>query len=148
MKRQTDTMIGDTVLWKVVSANFFFSPTSADLAAPLCAVFFGFLALLSLQQASAQDRKRSFLVFDLTATILTTHDGACRNVQYLHSRIGCVHALPTRTAGAGDFNSQLFRFQFKIYIFRLGQHRDCRSRCMNPTLRLGRGYTLHPVNAT
>src|SRR5438876_11511724 len=49
MKRQTDAMIGDAVLWKVVSANFLFSPTSADLAAALRAVFFGFLVLLSLQ---------------------------------------------------------------------------------------------------
>src|SRR5881394_1760263 len=100
MKRQTGAMIGDAVLWKVVSANFFFSPTSADLAAALRAVFFRFLALLSLQQASAQDRERSFLVLDLTATILTTNVCACRNMHHLHSRIGCVHALPTRPAGA------------------------------------------------
>src|SRR5207244_12647336 len=103
MKRQTDAMIGDAILWKVVSANFFFSPASADLAAALRAIFFGFLALLSLQQACPQDRKRSFLVFDLTAPILATHDCACRSVQHLHGGIGCMHALPARAARTRGF---------------------------------------------
>src|SRR6266567_1396112 len=96
MKRQADAMVSHAVLREIVSADFFFTSAGTDLAAALCAVFFLFLALLSLQQARAQDRERSLLVFDLTATVLTTHDCACRNVQHLHGRVGRVHALPAR----------------------------------------------------
>src|SRR4030095_7849589 len=83
MKRQADAMICHAVLREIVGANFLFTSTSADLPAALSAIFFRFLALLSFQQPCAQDRKRSFLVFDLAATVLTTHDCACGNVQHL-----------------------------------------------------------------
>ena len=56
IKRQTDAMIGHAVLREIVSANFFFAAAGADLAAALGAVFFGFLALFSLQQTRTQDR--------------------------------------------------------------------------------------------
>src|SRR5947208_12947783 len=106
MKRQSNAMIGHAVVGEIVGANFFFAAAGADLAAALGTVFFGFLALLSLQQACPQYRQCSLLVLDLTATILTTDDYACWNMQNLHGRVGRIHALTTRTAGARDFNSQ------------------------------------------
>src|SRR4029434_11010332 len=100
MKREPDAVIRHAVLREIVGANFFFTSAGTDLAGALCTVSVGFLALLSLQQTCAQHRKCSFLVFDLTAALLTTNDCACRNVQYLHGGIGCVYALPARATRA------------------------------------------------
>src|SRR4029453_11893566 len=89
----------------------------------------------------------SFFVFDLTSTVLTTHDCARGNMQNLHGRIGCVYALPARATGARNFNSQILRLQFKIDVFRLWQYRDCGSRCMDAALRLRRGHTLYTMHS-
>ena len=140
-------MIGHTVLREIVGPNFSSRPP-VPIWPRRCALYFPLpRAAFAPASARAQDRQRSFLVFDLTATILTTHDCACRNVQHLHGRIGRVHALPTRAARARDFNSQIFRLQFEIDVFRFGQDRDCRGRCMNATLRLSRRHALHTMNA-
>src|ERR1700747_3428231 len=99
MKRQADAMIGHAGLREILGTNFFFTPAGSNLAAALCAIFFGLFALLSLQQACTQDRKCSFLVLDLTATFLAAYDCACRDMQHLHGGIGRIHALSTGTSG-------------------------------------------------
>src|SRR6266403_5151830 len=50
MKRQAYAMICDAILRKIVGTNFFFASASTDLATPLRAVSFRFLAVLSLEQ--------------------------------------------------------------------------------------------------
>ena len=50
MKREFDAVVGHAVLREIVGANVFVSLAGADLAVALGAVFFGFLALFSLQQ--------------------------------------------------------------------------------------------------
>ena len=56
VERQTDPMIGDAVLRKIVGPDFFFAPAGADLAFALGGIFRFFLALFVLEQARAQDR--------------------------------------------------------------------------------------------
>src|SRR5438270_5518327 len=97
-------MIGDAVLRKIVSPNFFFAPARADLTLAHGAVFCRLLLLLAFQQSRPQDRQCLFFVLKLTATILATNDRAGWNVHYLHRGIGCVHALSAGTARARNFN--------------------------------------------
>jgi len=80
------------------------------LAARLRAIFGGFLLLLPLEEAGAQDRQCLFFVFELATTVLTTNNRARGNVQYLHGRVGRVHALTTWTARARDFDAQISGF--------------------------------------
>src|SRR5438552_17297976 len=112
-------MIGHAVLWKIIGANFFLASARADLAAALRAVFFGLLALLPFEQSRPQDRQCPFLVLNLAAPILTTHNRTRWNVQNLHGGVGRIDALSAGTARARNFDAQLFRLQFKIDIFRL-----------------------------
>src|SRR5438445_7785874 len=114
-------MIGHAVLWKIIGANFFLAPARADLAAALRAVFFGLFALLPFEQSRPQDRQCPFLVLDLTASILATHNRARWNVQNLHRGVGCIDALSAGTASSRNFDAQLFPLPFKLAILLLGQ---------------------------
>src|SRR5580700_1418880 len=107
-------MIGEPVLREIISAYFFFAAASPDLAAALRAVFLLFFALFSFEQTRAQDRHRFLFVLQLAPSVLTANDGAGRNVQYLHRRVGRVHALSARPAGARNFDPQILRLYFKI----------------------------------
>ena len=49
-------MVSDSVLRKIVGANFFFASSGADLPSTLSAVFLRFLALPVLEQAGTQNR--------------------------------------------------------------------------------------------
>src|SRR6266700_1806543 len=109
IQRQANAVVGHAVLWEIVRANFFFAAAGANLTATLRAVFFRFLALLSLQQARPQDRHRFLLVLELTTSVLTTNDRSSWNVHNLDRRIGRIHALSARTASARNFNPQIFR---------------------------------------
>src|SRR5262249_28086981 len=97
-------MIRDTVLRKVVGANFFFAPARANLSAPLCAIFLRFLSLLVLQRACAQGRECALFFFDLAAAVLAPNDHASWDVHHLHGRVSGVYALPAGTARARDFD--------------------------------------------
>ncbi len=116
IQRQPDPMIGDAVLRKVVGANFFFATAGADLRFSMRGIFGFFLALLFLEEPRAHDAQRFFLVLLLTATVLTTHNAAGRDVKNLDCGIGRVHALAPRTTRAANFNPQILRLYFKIYF--------------------------------
>src|SRR6266853_2967969 len=108
IERQSDAVVGQAVLRKIVGPNFFFAPAGANLSAPLRAVFRRFLLLLPFKQSRPQDRQCLFLVLELTATVLATNNRAGWNVHHLHCRVGGVHTLSARTAGAGNLNPQIF----------------------------------------
>src|SRR2546430_7501841 len=115
-------MIARAVLRKVVGAIFSPPPAGADLATTLRTVFLSFLALLSLEQARPQNAQRPLLVFDLASPVLTTHDRSRGNMQNLHRGVGRIHALPAWSPSARNFDAQIVRLQFKIYIRCFGQH--------------------------
>jgi hypothetical protein len=54
--------------------------------------------------------------------------------------------LAARTAGARDFDPQIFRFQLNVDIFRLRQHCHGCCRRMNTALSLGGRHALHAVH--
>src|SRR5450755_2804645 len=87
IEREADPMIGDAVLWKIVSPNFFFAAPRADLAFARGGIFRFFFMLLFLEQARAQDRQRLFLILLLTSAILAPNNRSRGNMHDLHRRI-------------------------------------------------------------
>src|ERR1041384_920521 len=98
MEGAANAVVGDAVWREVVGADFFFASAGADLAAALGGILFRFLAFLAFEQTCPQDRQGAFLVLDLAAAVLTTNDGAGRDVHHLDGGIGRVHALAARAA--------------------------------------------------
>src|SRR5580765_7338140 len=107
-------MISDSILRIIVGANFFLATAGADLALARRRILRFFLALLILEQTRAQNTECFFLVLLLAASVLATHDPARRNVHHLYGRVGRVHALATGSAGATNFNTQIFGLQLEI----------------------------------
>jgi hypothetical protein len=103
-------VVGDAVLRKVVSPDFFFATTRSDLTPAMGRVFLRFFTLFGLEQTGAQNVERFFFVLLLTPSVLAAYDCPGRNMQNLHCRIGRVYALTARSAGATNFNAKLFRF--------------------------------------
>ena len=55
-------MVGDAVLRKIVSPDFFFATTRSDLTPAMGRVFLRFFTLFGLEQTRAQNVERFFLV--------------------------------------------------------------------------------------
>src|ERR1700726_520761 len=98
-------MIGHSILRKIIGADFFLAPTGTDLTFTRSGIFRLFFTLFVFEQTCAHDRERFLLVLLLTASVLTPHDPSSWDMQNLHRRIGCVHALSTRSARPRNFNS-------------------------------------------
>src|SRR4029077_7894372 len=109
-KSEADAVVGDAILRKIVSADFFFAATRADLTPAMGRVFLGFFVLFGFEQSGAQNIKRFLLVLLLAPPVLAADDCARGYMQNLHRRIGRVYALAAWSAGAANFNPKLFRF--------------------------------------
>src|SRR5205807_99684 len=110
VKSEPDAVVGDAILRKVVSADFFFAAAGSDLTPAMGRVFLRFFTLFGFEQTRAQNIERFLLVLLLAPPVLAADDCASRNMQNLHRRISRVYALAAWSAGAANFNAKLFQF--------------------------------------
>src|SRR5436305_4826362 len=110
VESEPDAVVGDAVLRKVVSPDFFFAATRSNLTPAMGRIFLRFFTLFGLEQTRAQNVERFLFVLLLTPSVLAAYDCPSRNMQNLHCRIGRVYALTAWSARATNFNAKLFRF--------------------------------------
>src|SRR4029079_2304578 len=98
-------MIGEPVLWKIIRPNFFFPAARPNLGSTMGRVFRFFFALFLFQKPGTHDGQRFLFILLLAPPVLTTHNPAGGDMEDLHSRIGRIYPLPTRTSRSANFNS-------------------------------------------
>src|SRR5947207_118777 len=110
VKSKPGAVVGNAVLRKVVSADFFFAATRSDLTPAMGRIFLRFFTLFGFEQTRAQNIERFLLVLLLAPSVLAADDCTLWNMQNLHCGISRVHALAAWSARATNFNAKLFRF--------------------------------------
>src|SRR5437764_12945979 len=105
MDRESDAVVGYTVLRKVIRTDLLATIAAANLRFSLL----GKLGLLALEfdfvQARPENTHRLFTIFDLRLLILAAYNRVRRNVRDSHSRVGSIHRLPTRPGGRGGIHA-------------------------------------------
>src|SRR5437773_12348509 len=94
MNGESNAMIGDAVLWEVVSANLLAAVAAAHHRLPFFCQRLLLLLHLDLIQPRAQHPHAFLAVLDLRLLILATDDRVGRNMSDAHSRIRCIDRLP------------------------------------------------------
>ena len=77
-----------------------------------------------VQQPRTQYPHRFFPVFYLRFFVLTRHDDPGRDVGNPHRRLGRVHALPSRSAGAKRVNAQVLLVNVHFHFFHFRKYGD------------------------
>ena len=68
-------------------------------------------------------------------------------MRHTNTRFGLVDVLPARSARTEGIYFKVFFVDIHFYVFGFGKHRHRNGGSMNTPLRLGVGYSLHPMNA-
>src|SRR5207247_8297645 len=93
MPCEPDTVIGHTILRKVVGANLLTAIAHLYLGPPRLAQFFLPASLFQVPQARLEYRKRLHLIFKLRFLVLASDYQPCGQVRNTYRRIGRVDAL-------------------------------------------------------
>src|SRR5437764_7039197 len=147
IERQVDSVIGDTALRKVISADALRPVAGADLAVAIGGARGLARLTLALIKASAQHFKRLGLVLVLRLLVLLAHHDAGRKMRDPHGAIGGVDGLSARTARAEHVYAQVLLVDPDVDLLRLGQHGNRRRGSMDAARGLGLRYALHPMHA-
>ena len=141
-------MVGHAALREVVSAYTVRAVTTANEAFALRR-FFGFAhTALGFCDARHQHLHSLGAVAVLRAVVLALGDRASWNMSNAYCRVGFIHVLTTRAAGAVGVNAQVRWVNlYSLCLVRFRHHRDGTSAGMNSTLRFSGGYALHTVTA-
>src|SRR5260370_8826417 len=110
MPCESDTVIGHTILWKVVSANLLAAIAHLYLGPPRLAQFFLPARLFQVPQARPEHRKRLHFILKLLLLILAGDYHPRGQVRNAYRRIGRVDALPPVPSPAMDVNAQIAFF--------------------------------------
>src|ERR1700730_13755502 len=114
---QADAMVRETVLGKVVGADFL-----AAIAAPhLLLTLFGqrFLLLVHFDfiEPGTQHTHRFFPILDLRFLVLATHHRTGRKMGDAHGRVGGIHRLPAGPGGAKCINADVLGLDLHVDLF-------------------------------
>ena len=144
---QSNAMVGDTILWKVVGTNLFAAVSAANLSMS-CSILLQLLLLLFLSKQTAAQNFQSFvLVLELAAFVLTFHDHTGGQMGHTDGTGGFVNMLTAGTGCTEGIDPQIFRIDYHIHFICLWHNRYCCGGSMDTPLRFGLGHSLYPVDA-
>src|SRR5574338_486027 len=92
MNGQSDAVVRDAVLRKIIRSDFFAAVPASHLSLPTLRDFRLLLFPFRFDDARAQGAHRFRAVFQLRPLILTTDDDSGRKMRNSHGRIGRIHA--------------------------------------------------------
>src|SRR5512141_565040 len=145
--RESNAMIGDAVLRKVVSANLCRSVAGADLRLAHSRALRFLLGEACVKETGAQHFHCLELVLELRFLVLLADHNSGGNVRYAHSGIGGVDALATGARRAEHVDAKVLVFDPEVDLFSFRKHGDRGSGGVNATLVFGNGHSLHAMNA-
>src|SRR5438034_7145711 len=139
-------MIGDTILWEIIGANFLTAVAGLHLRTSRFTQLFLAASFFEVPETRFEDGESFELVFELRLLILTGDDQSCREVCDAYRRVGGVHALAAMTGRAIyiDADVGILDVDFNVLVG-LGQHDNLGGRGMNTAIGLGDGNTLYAV---
>src|SRR5262249_53301430 len=143
-----DPVIGDPVLREVVRADPLGPVDRPYLRLTGVGRGRGRLLLGELGELGPEHAHGPVLVLQLRTLVLAGHHDPGWQVGDAYRRVGGVDALPTRAAGAEHVDPEVIDIDGDLGLLRLRSHQYARRRGVDPALRLGRRYPLHPVYAT
>ncbi len=140
-------MVGAAPLRVIVGPDPLAAVTAADLRLAI-----GRLGLLLLGEhlvieTRLQNLHRLGLVLVLRLLVLAGDDQPGRHMGHADGRLGLVDMLPAGAGGPEQVDAQFTRVDLDLDIIRFRQDRNRAGRGMNPALRFGFRYPLHPVGA-
>src|SRR5205807_10376893 len=107
MTCKADTVIGYTVLWKVIGTNFLAAVACLHLRVPRLTQLFLSACLFQVPKASFEDGESFELIFELRLLILAGNHQSCRQMRDAHCRVSRVHALSAMTGRTIDINANI-----------------------------------------
>mmetsp|Transcript_19935 Transcript_19935/g.76457 ORF Transcript_19935/g.76457 Transcript_19935/m.76457 type:complete len:500 (-) Transcript_19935:50-1549(-) len=144
---EADAVVRDSVLVPVVGADSLRPLAGTDLGAPRGRLGLGLLLARRLEDAGVQDLHRHCLILVLRPLVLAGDDCVGRDMSQSHGRVGGVHVLATRPAGAVRVDPDVRGANVDVHFVRLRHHRNCDSRGVNSAGGLCRRDPLDPVRA-
>ena len=148
IKRQTDAMIRETPLRKVIGANSLAAIAGSDHASceRRCELSRP-LAILEIEKPRAKNFHRFVFVLELRSLVLANDDKPRRIVRDTNRGVGRIDALTAGAAGAKHIDSKIHWVDIHVDFFGLGQNRDRHGRGVNPALSFSLGNTLDAMHA-
>ena len=140
-------MVGHSSLRIIVSTDLGRAVTGADHGLALGRDTVEILLVFKVIESGTEFLEGPVLVFELRAFLLTLHDETRRNVGETHRRVGCVHALSSRTGRAEKVKSDVVPTEINIKFSRFRKDCDRSRRGLYPALGFGLGHPLDTVHA-
>src|SRR6266853_4970203 len=145
---ETDAVVGDPPLRKIVGADALGTVTRADQGFARGGFLRLLLAPLLVLDARREHGERLFLVLVLRARVLAFHDDAGRQMRDAHGGVGLVDVLAAGARSAVGVDAKVRGIQHDVADrARLGQDGDRAGRGVDAPLRLGGGHSLDAVTA-
>ena len=143
-----DAVVGDAVLRKVVSADFFGAVASANERFTRIRGGGHFFGLFLFEKTGTQDGHGFDAVLLLGAFVLHSNHDAGWQVCDADGRIGGIDALTAMTARTVDVDAEIFGVDFEVGFGSFRKHGDGDSRSVDAALRFSNWHTLDAMDAT
>src|SRR5438445_7008812 len=148
VKGETDAVVGDPSLRKIVGADAFGTVARADQGFARRGFLRLLFAPLFVLDARREHRERLFLVLVLRARVLAFHDDAGRKMRDAHGGVGLVDVLAAGARSAVSVDAKVRGIQYDVTDrARLGQDGDRAGRGVDAALGLGGRHSLDAVAA-
>src|SRR5215207_7899062 len=143
---ESDSVIGDAILWKVVGTNALGTVDGSNLTTAGRGGSAGSFFFSGCRQPRPEHPHRLFAVLQLRALVLAGDNNAARQMGDSHSRVGGVDALTPRAGRAIDIDPEVPLVDSNLGLGNLRHDKHTSSRGMQPTLGLRHRHPLYPMH--